>query len=350
MTRVYWVLYFIVHTSTSIAQITNLSALDSLVPASDKTLVFLGEQHTSAANPIITYELIKHLNRTRALTEFFIEFGPSETYLYNLYLKTGEERLLKGTLYGGVFNEWKTFWKKLYVFNTGLPSDRKLEIIGVDFDKPQTFAFALNELVKGYDFPPGSLDSLHLVTQTESFSALHNNRFPSGEDKKFMISAQDVLKGLIKKYPIAFKDEDLAYFEAILRNSVQGFGGDREHGLYQNINRHIAKSPNTIFFMLTGQGHANYATKNIAHLLKSNPTINVVSGLIIYHNSEISRQGFNRIKISRGLENKPWKKYKEQLGESAVTEHTLIDLALIPQLLRYADYIIVSKDQKLLSF
>ena len=102
--------------------------------------------------------------------------------------------------------------------------------------------------------------------------------------------------------------------------------------------------------MLTGQGHANYAAKNIAHLLKSNPTINVFSGLIIYHNSEISRQGFDRIKISRGLENKPWKKYKEQLGESAVTEHTLIDLALIPQLLRYADYIIVSKDQKLLSF
>lgn len=350
MLRVCWVLYLIVHTSISHAQVTNLSELDSLVSTRDKTLVFLGEQHTSAANPIITYELIKHLNRTRALAEFIIEFGPSEAYLYNLFLKTGEEHLLKGTLYGGAFHEWKAFWNKLYLLNEELPPDRKLKIVGVDFDKPQTFAFALKELVKGYGSLQGPLDSLHLITQTESFLATHTNRFPSKEDQQFMISVKGVLKGLLTQYPAVYKDEDVAYFEAIIRNSVKGFGKDREQGLYDNIHTHIVKSPSNISFMLTGQGHANYASKNVAYLLKSDAAIDVVSGLIVYHDSKIAHQGFKRTKISRGLGHKPWKKYQQELGAYSVTEHTLIDLAFIPPLLQYADFIIVSKGQGLLSF
>lgn len=81
----------------------------------DKKIIMIGEIHYMEANYIIQANLLIHLNMHFGVRHLLIEFGRAEAFLYNQYLKTGDESYLNQTFPGfGHHENFFTSLKKLY--------------------------------------------------------------------------------------------------------------------------------------------------------------------------------------------------------------------------------------------
>jgi hypothetical protein len=116
----------------------------------NSTLLFFGETHEFACNPLITLELLKKLSKNNHKLTLTIEFGFAEAWLYQQYLQSQNSALLAATVYSK-YTEYNQFWNDLYSFNQTLPQNKKLRIIGLDFERPK----AVKKIFKA------ALDSLH---------------------------------------------------------------------------------------------------------------------------------------------------------------------------------------------
>lgn len=111
-------------------------------------VVAIGEKHYIKANSTIQAELWMHLNKQFGIRHLLIEFGRSEAYLYNQYLKTGDVKYLQKTTFGvGDFKEFFEDWKKLYQYNLELKPDKKLVVHGLDFEREPALSVSLHELL-----------------------------------------------------------------------------------------------------------------------------------------------------------------------------------------------------------
>lgn len=135
-----------------------------------KKIIMIGEQHYMAANSILQADFFIHLNRKLGVRHLLIEFGRAEAYLYNQYLETGDEWYLNHTFHG--FNRYKEFfsnWKKLYDYNSGLVSSKKLIVHGLDFEREPGLSASLYMLLRDHSGKPqvkGFLDSLQIRLDT----------------------------------------------------------------------------------------------------------------------------------------------------------------------------------------
>src|SRR5699024_3136302 len=132
-----------------------------------KSLLILGENHASSVASTIYPDLIKYLNKKTGLNTLLIEFGPSEAYFYTKYLKTGDEKHLNYTIYAGAYKGWREAWRKLYKYNKTL--DKPLNIIGIDFDRTRTMAYALYSIFMTYDKKPEFIQKLMDEISTDEF-------------------------------------------------------------------------------------------------------------------------------------------------------------------------------------
>lgn len=328
--------------------ITNIIFLTNSLDSAKANFIIIGEQHTSAANPKIVIELLSHLNSECDLSTLVIEFSPSEAYLYNKFLATGDKELLQGTIYAGTFNEWTVFWEQLYSYSQNLNSRDVIKVVGIDFERPQTFAFAFNELLAGKHNIPESYDSLNKYMQSKAFKENHSNRFPTEADKKFMTEIRNFLVKQTSEFH-SFDSLDVSFLEHTIDNHVEGFAGNREKELLLNVNKTIPDNEN-IVLMLIGEGHANYKTKNFAHLLREENAYNVISGKILYNKSELWSNGFRKLNTVDELKDKPWKVYRAQFLEKIKGNFSFIDLSDYSDLSRYYDYIIIASEQKGLTY
>jgi hypothetical protein len=120
-----------------------------------KKIIIIGEMHYMEANYTIQADLLIYLNRRFSVRHLLIEFGHAEAFLINRYLKTGNESYLNQTFPG--FNHYEKFFtslKKLYDYNSGLDSHKKLMVHGLDFEREPGLSTSLYELLSVYPIKP----------------------------------------------------------------------------------------------------------------------------------------------------------------------------------------------------
>ena len=143
-----------------------------------------------AANSILQTDLFIHLNKQFGVRHLLIEFGRAEAYLYNQYLQTGDEWFLNHTFQG--FSRYKEFfpsWKKLYDYNSGLDSSKKLVVHGLDFEREPGLSASIYKLLSAYENKPPvkrlmksitiRLDTIGIERDTKEFIYYLRERIPA---------------------------------------------------------------------------------------------------------------------------------------------------------------------------
>jgi hypothetical protein len=211
--------YLIVN-SHSISFAQNDSDLLFLDTIAHKNKFFLfGEIHEVKSNKLREFKFFTYLYSHANVRYYLIEFPPSIAYLYNEYLKSGDEKwLLNGIKYS---TEELEFWRKMYFFNKQLPSDQRIEVIGFDFDidygRHKTYLYALQMLMPlNCEFPDEIKSELE---QLYSFNISSNIQ----EIKK---NAEAIKKSLVLN-PAAYQNYFAENYSVI--QNIYAFGFKRDH-------------------------------------------------------------------------------------------------------------------------
>ncbi|MFP4344931.1 MAG: erythromycin esterase family protein [Anaerolineales bacterium] len=105
--------------------------------ARDARVILLGEHHGVAVNEELNLALLRHLHEQAGVRTYLAEVSPSQAYLLNRYLETGDEALLQQIFepLKGTFSwteERYAFWQALHAFNASLPQEERVAVAGLD--------------------------------------------------------------------------------------------------------------------------------------------------------------------------------------------------------------------------
>lgn len=332
------------------SQITNASYLSDFYADHQKSLIIMGENHSSSAGSLIYPQLIRLFNEKNGTHHLLIEFGPSEAYFYTLYMQTGDEKYLGYTINAGFYTDWKKAWRQIYEYSRQLK--QPLTISGVDFDRARTMAYACYNIFKQYDNRPASIDSLMEVVKTKEFYATYTIGYPTAKDLEFKAS----LRKLLKKNSAALQDllkaEDFKWIKEISDNAANDFNDAREAGLAKNIEQLITTSKDNSFFLLIGRDHAYinpiYDDKDrVARLLKEENGFSTLTGLILCENSQQWNADYDKAITLFEIRDKiPWKYYAQSIYDRGNNDISVIPLdGDLKDLNIYTDYIITVFDK-----
>lgn len=335
----------------------NEEIFSQFLSKSDTSLIMLGENHSSSVAPTIYPELIRKLHSGNNMNTLLLEFGPSEAYFYTQYLETGDEKMLNYTIYAGYYKDWRAAWEKIYQFNQSL--DEPLKIIGIDFDRTRTFAYALYNIFKAYPEKPVFLDSLMNIIRQDTFFTNYTNGYPTERD---IIFTRETRKLLQSNYP-ALEDmlnsKDLSFVDQMINNKCIGFNDEREKELFNNTLKAIRGSGETEFLLLLGRDHtylsAIYDDKpRLAKMIRDlQPSgINLLTGLILFENSQLWGNDYEEaITLFEVRDKIPWKKHNATIQKKAKGDISvfLLNHRLKP-LTKYVDYLIIARNQRPIAF
>lgn len=336
-------------------QIENKKYFSAFLDTTQKSLLMVGENHSSSVGSTIYPELVEYLNKENELNTLLIEFGSSEAYFYDLYLQTGEEKWLNYTIFGGAYKDWKKAWRKIYKFNKEL--EDPLKIIGIDFERARTFGYALYKIFSGYDERPEFVDSLMNVVRDTTFYNTHTIGYPTKRDKAFVSRTRTLLKGNRSTIKNMVSSHEFAFIDGMIKNKAMEYGKNREENIARNTQRIIEAEPADDFLLLIGRDHAYrnaiYDDKpRLVSLLHSNSSINTLAGVILHENSQQWGKDYEEpITLFEIRDKIPWKEYYSQIDGKAKEEISVIPLrdGLEP-LARYTDYVMVARNQGPINF
>lgn len=336
-------------------QIENKEIFSTFLDTTEKSLVMVGENHSSSVGSTIYPELIEFLNKENGLNTLLIEFGSSEAYFYDLYLQTGEEKWLNYTIFGGAYKDWKKAWRRIYKFNNTL--DRSLEIRGIDFERARTFGYALYKIFSGYDERPQFVDSLMSVVSDTTFYNTHTIGYPTERDKKFISNTRVLLKENRSTIKKMVNDHEFVFIDGMIKNQAMDYGKNREKNIARNTQHIIEVESADDFLLLIGRDHAYrdaiYDDKpRLVSLLHSNSSIKTLAGVILHENSQQwGKDNEEPITLFEVRDKKPWKEYYQKIDGKAKKEITVIPLRDdLKPLASYTDYIIVARNQGPVNF
>lgn len=334
-------------------KISNKDYLKKFFRASEKkSLLIVGENHASSVGSTIYPNLIEYFNKKNDLNTLLIEFGPAEAYFYSKYLETGNEKHLNYTIYAGSYKGWREAWRKIYKYNKGL--EEPLEIIGIDFDRTRTLAYALFSILIKYDEKPDFVEVLLNEIKTDEFYNTYTTGYPTEKDKQWTSNTKELFKKHYWELKLLLSSHDLKIITNILENEGIGYGGERENALAENTQRIIEDSDEQDFLLLIGRSHAYlnqiYNTeKTLSSILIKNSSIRVLTGVILFQNSVLwgGNNSEERIRLFEIKNKIPWKRYYSILNRKAKNDFTIIPSSkdLCP-LAYYTDYILLARNQE----
>ncbi|MFD0761154.1 hypothetical protein ACFQZW_03585 [Lutibacter aestuarii] len=318
-----------------------------------KNIIIIGENHASAVAANIFPTIVKYLNKKNDLNKLIIECGPSEAYFYNKYLKTGNEKHLNYTIFGGSYKPWLEAWRTLYNYNKKLK--KPLKVIGIDFDRARTMGYALISIFYKYDNPPIFISKLMDEIKTDDFYNTYSSGYPTKKDLEWMSNVKILLKNKLITLEKILEPKDYNLINQIIENKTINYNDEREQGLAKNAKQLIQNIDDKNFLILIGRNHAYYKPlikkekQMLAELLREVPSFNLLTGAIIFEGSNL-RTSFNKFdkeKVLFEIKDKyPWKDYYYNIHKKAKQKLTLIPLNKdLNKLNYYLDYIIVAKKQ-----
>lgn len=316
----------------------------------NKNLLIIGENHSSAVGSDIYPTIIKYLHRKTDVNTLLIEFGPAEAYFYTKYLKTGNEKHLNYTIYGGTYKGWRKAWQEIYKYNKSLK--KPIKITGIDFDRTRTFAYALVSMFQGYDNRPAFIDTLLNEIRTDSFYKTYTVGYPTKKDIAWANKTKEILKTNYSTLNLFLKPDDMEVIDEILKNKAVNYAEGREEALAANTQRIIETSNEKEFLLLIGRNHAYLNPifdnkKMLAKLLIEKSSIKVLTGVILFENSVLLGGKKERITLNEIKEKLPWKRYYSIFEKKAKRDLTIIPLTKdLCALAHYTDYILIAKNKE----
>ena len=135
-----------------------------------------GENHGVKANVKLRMKFLEYFKQKTDFKYYLCELPFSVAYFLNMYLKTGNENLLKmvyrplkGT------DAWNKddyeHWMEVYEFNESISEDRKITIVGVDIEhQPKNSLIFMDYCLNGRDIPDeieGTVNDLRIIIKTD---------------------------------------------------------------------------------------------------------------------------------------------------------------------------------------
>ncbi len=315
-----------------------------------KNLLIIGENHASSVGSNIYPSLIKYLNKRSDLNVLLIEFGPSEAYFYTKYLETGNEKHLNYTLYAGGVKGWREAWREIYAYNKTLK--KPLQIIGIDFDRTRTLAYALFSVFMSYDTVPDFMKPLLDEIKTDEFFKSYTIGYPNKKDIEWMTKTKQLLQQYLPELKLSLKPKDMALVNEILSNKAVNYADGREEAISENTQRMIETSREKNFLLMIGRNHAYLDPlfgdkKRLANIILDSSSINVRTGVILFENSTLLATKDNSVTLFELSDKSPWKRYNSIFNKKAKKDLTVIPLngELCP-LAHYTDFVLVARRQK----
>lgn len=315
----------------------------------EKSLIILGENHASKASSTLYPFFVEQLNKQTGLTSLLVEFGPAEAYFYNKFLETGNEKHLNYTLYAGAIREWREAWKELYEYNKTLA--KPLKVIGIDFDRTRTMAYAIYSIFLNYKDRPEFIETLMKEISSPDFYNSYTIGYPNAKDIAWANKTKDLLRNNIDALKDLLSEKDMHVMSEILKNKAVNYAEGREEAIAENTKRIILESDDTDFFLLVGRNHAyikDLFTDNIrlAQALKEDAHIKVLTGVILYENSDFSANKDKPLLLFEISKKDPWKEYYTELSKKAKGEFTIVPFRKkLSPLTEYLDYVLIARDQ-----
>lgn len=154
----------------------NFSMLDSVV--GNYQVFLIGETHGVSANPKIVMEMLPYLHEKANVRNLLIEFGYTDAYLINYYLATGDSFYLNPLFYYR-YKDYHNFWRELYHFNQKMPKEKRITVVGIDFEYSRPLAFVLNSLItRGKKIPDEILPAItNIMVMDDSLSEIGKRKF-----------------------------------------------------------------------------------------------------------------------------------------------------------------------------
>ena len=336
-------------------KISNIDLFSEFFERTEKSLLILGENHSSSVAGTVFPELVKYHHQENGVNTLLIEFGPSEAYFYTRYLETGEEKYFNYTIYAGYYKDWKKAWREIYEYNQSI--EGSLDIVGVDFDRTRTFAYALYNILKEYPERPAQIDSLMNVIKDEKFFKTYTIGYPTDQDKMFVADTKKIVRENLPDLIHLLAEKDVEVVQELLNNNAVGFEEGREENITKNIVEALNNSEEDNFLMLVGRDHAYldaiYDDKpRLATKLREEPSISILTGVILHENSQQWGKDYKeKITLFEVRDKNPWQEYYEQISQKANTDFTVIPLnEELKPLSSYLDYIFIARNQGPISF
>lgn len=315
-----------------------------------KSLLILGENHGSSAGAEIYPSLVKYLNRKTGMKTLLIEFGPSEAYFYNKYLETGNEKHLNYTIYAGAIKDWRTAWQQIYKYNKRLKNP--LRVVGIDFDRTRTFAYALYSMFSAYDSSPAFIKPLLDEIRTDEFYKTYTIGYPTKKDIEWTHSAKKLLNDHVDELKSFLNPKDMAYVSQVLQNEAINYAKGREEAIASNTQRIIENSDENKFFLLIGRNHAYLhppygENSRLANIILDSSDIRVKTGIMLFENSQLRATKDTAITLHEIKDKMPWKRYYDEIDRKAKKDLSIIPLERdLCSLSYYVDYILVVKNTR----
>lgn len=144
----------------------------------DKEIFFTGEAHAVSINKNLELEWIQYFHQEAGVRYLLMETGYGSGQLFNRYLQTGDEeilklvyRALKGT--PSYNQESYNFWKKLYEYNKQLSEDQKLLVVGIDVEhQVSTAIYYLSSILPENDPAEEIKEVIDLVRKSPNYATL----------------------------------------------------------------------------------------------------------------------------------------------------------------------------------
>jgi hypothetical protein len=162
-----------------------------------------GETHGVSSNTCLRLMWLKHLYHTANVRNYLIEYPYSKSYLYNIYLETGNDSLLAERL-----QEERDFWKRLYEFNRTLPDTGKIRVTGTDFEVDRGrlvfFRKAIARMLQGRKVPEPITTYVGLLLSLDS-------KTPAAKARRYM------------RYCLKDMEENDIFYREMLGSSYRSF-------------------------------------------------------------------------------------------------------------------------------
>jgi len=201
--------------------------------------------------------------------EYFVQLGVkyiviersyADSYLYNLFLKTGDEKHIQGDV------EWsedmKESLKKVYLLNQNLPEEKKIEFIGID--APNYAGSIIKTL--GHLFSDGNPPA-DIKPFVDSIKTL--NKYPLYYFwKEIKIYNPTFIEFVIKQYQLhklsfeLFLGKEYFHLKQIAENNASHFRpGDRNKDMFSNMVRIYTDTPKGSSLFIFGSTHSSKSFK-----------------------------------------------------------------------------------------
>jgi hypothetical protein len=118
--------------------------LSESLPVEGVKLYLLAEDHLFKNSASVRFPLIRSMNEKCFIRNIVMEIGGFEAWLANRFLETGDTSFLANTA-GYTMNAVRKFWGDLYSYNHSLHPERRMVIIGLDYDQPGPLKTAISK-------------------------------------------------------------------------------------------------------------------------------------------------------------------------------------------------------------